>query len=150
MHNPQRTHTRAWRSRRGPSLARKRGRDSPPTYQKKTLTTFKSLEEPSEGALTPSSSPLSSIRSSAEFHRPALPKRARFRASLTISLPALARQKEMTPLLWQEDQILTKKATMIWFFSYINLISSYFLLTTTKYKIDVNHKYVIQDSKTQI
>ena len=36
----------------------KRGRNSPPTQRKKTLTTFKSLEE---GALTPSSSSLSSI-----------------------------------------------------------------------------------------
>jgi hypothetical protein len=86
----------------------KRGRNSPPTQRKKTLTTFKSLEE---GALTPSSSPLSRIRCSAEVFRLALPARARFRASLTISLPALARQKEMTPSLWQEKQKLNKNAT---------------------------------------
>ena len=50
--------------------------------------------------------------SSAEVFRPALPKRARFRASLTISLPALARQKEMTPSLWQEKQKINKNATL--------------------------------------
>ena len=68
MHDPQRTLSRAWTTRRGPSLAskKKRGRNSPPTQRKKTLTTFKSLEE---GALTPSSSSLSSIRCSVVLPR---------------------------------------------------------------------------------
>ena len=109
---PQRTHTLELLSglsctTRGPSLAvaaaavntkseaaMALGR-SRRSSQQKTLTTFKSSQE---GALTPSSSLLSSNRGSAEFCRPALPAPARIRASLAkFSLPALARQKEMTP-----------------------------------------------------
>ena len=110
---PQRTHTLELLSglsctTRGPSLAvaaaavntkseaaMALGRSRSRSSQQKTLTTFKSSQE---GALTPSSSLLSSNRGSAEFCRPALPAPARIRASLAkFSLPALARQKEMTP-----------------------------------------------------
>ena len=74
----------------------KRGRNSPPTQRKKTLTTFKSLEE---GALTPSSSPVSSDSMFCRVFQASLASAGQLSGQPTISLPALARQNEMTPSL---------------------------------------------------